>query len=287
MDLKFGAPPLIEPNSMNKIFLLGLFSTFFIGRVFSQYETIGARSSAMGDASVSFIDTWSTFNNPSALGFTERISIGFSYKNNFLMKELSQMSFAFTLPIKKVGVFHFGADRFGYDQFSTNKFGIGYSRKFGKIFSLGTQVNLHWIHIGDIYGDKVTASGSVSFLVKPIKNWIIAGNVYNITATPISYDDRDRINTIFRVGSSYTIAEKFLISVEGEASLQYDPTFRAGLEYKPIPLLAIRAGLNTYPMSPTFGFGIDYKRFLFDFAGKWHPVLGFSPIGTLSYSFGK
>jgi len=272
---------------MNKFLLLFFSILFFAINNFAQYETIGARSSAMGDASVSFIDIWATFNNPAALGFTDRISMGFSYKNNFLMKELSQMSFAFTLPVKKVGVFHFGADRFGYEQFSTNKFGIGYSRKFGKIFSLGTQINLHWIHIGDIYGDKVTASGSVSFLVKPMKNWIIAGNVYNITATPISFDARDRINTIFRVGSSYTIAEKFLISIEGEASLQYDPTFRAGLEYKPIPLLAIRAGINTYPMSPTFGFGIDYKRVLFDYAGKWHPVLGFSPIGTLSYSFGK
>jgi hypothetical protein len=272
---------------MKKTILLALVLPTIFGHVFSQYESIGARSSSMGDASVTFTDAWASFNNPSALGFTNKIQMGFSYKNNFLLKELSQMSFAFSLPVKKIGVFSLGVDRFGYDQFSSNKFGVAYSRKFGKIFSLGTQINLHWIHIGDIYGNKVTASGSVSFLVKPMKNWIIAANVYNITATPISFDARDRINTIFRLGSSYTVAEKFLISVEGEASLQYDPTFKAGIEYKPIPLLAIRAGINTYPMSPTFGFGIDYKKILFDFAGKWHPVLGFSPIASLSYSFGK
>jgi hypothetical protein len=271
-----------------KKFLFITFTVFlFVGETFSQYEAIGARSAATGDASVSYIDTWSTFNNPSALGFTDKIQMGFSYKNNFLMKELSQMSFAFSLPVKKVGVFHLGVDRFGYDQFASNKFGIGYSRKFGKIFSLGTQINLHWIHIGDIYGNKVTASGSVSFLVKPMKNWNIGVNVYNITATPISIDARDRINTIFRLGTSYLIGGKFMVSVEGEASLQYDPTFKAGIDYRPIPLLAIRAGINTYPMSPTFGFGIDYKKINFDFAGKWHPVLGFSPIGSLSYSFGK
>ncbi len=272
---------------MKRTLLTISFFYFFSGILFSQYEAIGARSSAMGDASVSFIDTWSTFNNPSALGFTDKIQLGFSYKNNFLLKELSQMSFAFSLPVKKVGVFSLGIDRFGYDQFSSNKFGFGYSRKFGKIFSLGTQINLHWLHIGDIYGDKVTASGSISFLVKPMKNWIIAANIYNITATPVSFDARDRINTIFRLGTSYTIADKLLISIEGEASLQYDPTFKAGIEYKPIELLAIRAGINTYPMSPTFGFGINYKKVLFDFAGKWHPVLGFSPIASLAYSFGK
>lgn len=260
---------------------------FTLNYSYSQYEAIGARSSAMGDASVPFTDTWAVFNNPSALGFTDKIQLGVSYKNNFLLKELSQMSFAFSMPVKKVGVFALGIDRFGYDQFSSNKFGFSYSRKFGKIFSLGAQINIHWLHIGDIYGNKVTASGSVSFLIKPIKNWIVAANVYNITASPISFDNRDRINTIFRLGSSYAVAEKFLISIEGEASLQYDPTFKAGIEYIPIELLSIRAGINTYPMSPTFGFGINYKKILFDFAGKWHPVLGFSPIASLCYSFGK
>lgn len=278
---------LVQTNPMIKNLTWALFCLFTLGNVFSQYESIGARSSAMGDASVPFADTWSTFNNPSALGFTDKIQLGFSYKNNFLLKELSQMSFAFSLPVQKVGVFHLGVDRFGYDQFSSNKFGIGYSRKFGKIFSLGTQINIHWLHIGDIYGNKVTASGSLSFLIKPMKNWVIGANVFNITATPISADDRDRINTIFRLGTSYTIANKLLVSIEGEASLQYDPTFKAGIEYNPIELLSIRAGIITYPMSPTFGFGINYKKVLFDFAGKWHPILGFSPIGTLSYSFGK
>ncbi len=270
-------------NPILVFFLLIFFST----NSYSQYEAIGARSSAMGDASVPFTDVWSVFNNPSALGFTDKIQLGASYKNNFLMSELSQYSMAFSIPVKKVGVFGVGVDRFGYSQFAHNKFGLSYSRKFGKIFSLGAQMNLHWLHIGDIYGDKVTASGSISFLIKPMKNWVIGGNVYNITATPISFDNRDRINTIFRLGTSYTIAEKLLISVEGEASLQYDPAFKAGIEYKPIQLLSIRAGLHTWPMSPTFGFGINYKKVLFDFAGKWHPVLGFSPIASLSYSFGK
>lgn len=266
-----------------------LFLLFFIPPVcgFCQYEGIGARSSAMGDASSPLIDVWSGFNNPSAYGFIDKYHIGFSYKNNFLLSELSQYSLAAGIPVKKVGTFGVIIDRFGYSQFSHNKLGISYSRRFGKIFSLGTQINLHWIHIGDIYGDKVTASGAVSFLIKPLKNWVIAANVSNITATPISIDNRDRINTVFRLGSSYTVAEKFILSVEGEASLQYNPTFKLGLEYKPIQLLSIRAGLNTWPLSPTFGFGIDYKKVLFDFAGKWHPVLGFSPIASLSYSFGK
>ena len=187
---------------------------FLIQLSYSQYEAIGARSSAMGDASVNFSDTWSAFNNPAALGFTDKIQLGLSYKNNFLLKELSQYSMGFSLPIKKVGVFGLAIDRFGYSEFSSNKFGLSYSRKFGKIFSLGAQINLHYIHIGDIYGNKFTASGSISFLIKPMKNWIIGGNVYNITATPISIDVRDRINTIFRLGTSYHIADKLLISIE-------------------------------------------------------------------------
>ena len=272
---------------MKRTILISLLLPAICGYALAQYDAIGARSAAMGDASVPLTDTWSVFNNPAALGFTDKVQLGLSYKNNFLIKELGQYSLGFAAPVKKVGVFGVAIDRFGYSEYSTNQFGVSYSRRFGKIFSLGAQMNLHWIHIGDIYGNKVTASGSISFLVKPIKNWIIAGHVYNITATPISVDARDRINTLFRLGTSYTIAGKLLISIEGIASLQYDPAFKAGLEYKPIELLAIRAGINTNPMGPTFGFGINYKKLLFDFAGKWHPVLGFSPIASLSYSFGK
>jgi hypothetical protein len=272
---------------MKKTLLILLFFYFFSENLFSQYEAIGARSAAMADASVPFTDTWSVFNNPAGLGFTDKIQLGLSYKNNFLLKELNQFSFAFSVPVKKVGVLSMGVDRFGYDLFSSNKLGIGYSRKFGKIFSLGTQINIHWLHLGDIYGDKFTASGSVSLLIKPLKNWTIATHVYNLTATPLSMDNRDRINTIFRLGSSYLIADKLLISIEGEASLQYNPCLKAGIEYKPIQLLAIRAGINSYPLSPAFGFGIYYKNLWFDFAGKWHPVLGFSPIASLAYSFGK
>lgn len=272
---------------MQKNLLLTFLFSLLIKFTFGQYEAIGARSASMGDASVPLIDVWAGFNNPSAYGFIDKYHIGITYKNNFLLSELSQYSLAMAIPVKKAGTFGVVIDRFGYSQFSHNKFGLIYSRKFGKIFSLGTQINLHWIHIGDVYGDKVTASGTISFLIKPMKNWIIAGNVSNITATPVSADNRDRINTIFRLGSSYTIAEKFIVSAEGEASLQYDPTFKIGAEYKPIHLLAIRAGLHTWPLSPTFGFGIDYKKVVFDFAGKWHPTLGFSPIASLSYSFGK
>jgi hypothetical protein len=272
---------------MKKTLLTLLFFYFFSENIFSQYDAVGARSAAMGDASVPFTDVWAVFNNPAALGFTDKIQLGLAYKNNFLLKELNQISFAFSLPIKKVGVFSVGIDRFGYDLYSMNQLGIGYSRKFGKIFSLGTQVNIHWLHIGDIYGDKFTASGSVSLFIKPMKNWVIATHIYNITATPISVDGRDRINTIFRLGTSYLVANKLLITAEGEASLQYHPCFKAGLEYKPIELLAIRVGVQTYPLSPAFGFGIHYKKVLFDFAGKWHPVLGFSPMTSLAYSFGK
>src|SRR5688572_26360719 len=112
---------------MRKILLLVFLVPVISGNIFSQYEAIGARSAAMGDASVNLMDTWSAFNNPAALGFTDQFQIGVSYKNNFLISELSQYSGTFSAPIKKVGVFALTVDRFGYSEFAHNKFGISYS----------------------------------------------------------------------------------------------------------------------------------------------------------------
>src|SRR5690606_7377327 len=101
-------------------------------------------------------------------------------------------------------------------QWNENKIGINYSRAFGKYFSLGIQLNMHYFQLGDIYGNKFTASGEISFQVKPTAKWIIAGHVYNPTRTPLADYNREKIPTLFRFGSSYQFHEKVIASIELE-----------------------------------------------------------------------
>lgn len=255
--------------------------------IYAQYESFGARSAALSETSVNLLDAFASYNNPSILAFDTNARIGFGYRNSYLLNDIHEFSLVSSIPIKKIGTFSASMYRFGNNDFSHQRLGINYAKNFGKVFSVGIQFNLHYIHIGDIYGNLVTASGGLSSTIKPIKNWIIGVNIQNITATSITANPRENIFTIFRLGSSYLFSNKFLVSIEGEASIQYNPNFKFGFEYTPISILRVRAGFMTFPLSPSFGFGIEFKKINFDFAGKYHPSLGFSPIASLSYKFGK
>lgn len=247
----------------------------------------GARSAAMGMASVALSDVWSSYNNQAGLAWLKGTQSGAFYENSFITAELNRLGLAVSVPVQKVGTFGFSFTRSGYVQYNENKFGLCYARKFGDVFSLGVQINLNWLHIGDVYGNLLTATGELSFQVKPVKKWVIAAHVYNPTRTPLSEYQREKLPTIFRLGTSYRFHEKLIASIEGEASIEYSPTFRAGVEYRPVKLLYVRAGINTNPVSPSFGFGVYVKKFQMDAAAFWNPLLGFSPQVSMSYGFGK
>lgn len=253
----------------------------------SQNQPVGARSAALGNASVTLIDVWGAYNNQSATGWLQHIECGAYYENRFILPELSSQGLAVVVPVKKAGSFGFNFTRFGYTQYNENKFGFSYARKFGPIFSAGLQINLHWIHIGQGYGDLITATGELSFTVKPLPKWIIAAHVFNPTRTPLAEYDREKIPTLFRIGTSYAFHEKVLACTEIEASIHDTPIFRMGVEYHVIPILNLRAGFSSYPVSPSFGFGLHIKNFKLDAAASWQPILGFSPQASLSYAFGK
>ncbi len=247
---------------------------------------MGARSAGLSHASVCLDDIYASFNNQAGLGFLKEIEAAIIYENRYISAEINKIGAAVAIPVTKIGTFGVNFQRFGYTQMNENKMGVAYSRAFGEKFSLGVQFNFMWLHIGDVYGTRYTGTGEISLLARPMKNWWIGAHVYNLTRSPLADYQRERLNTIFKIGTAYHLKEKLLLAAEMEASLDFTPTFRFGVEYKPISLLFIRAGLNVYPMSPSLGAGILIKKFQLDFASRWQPVLGFTPQISMRYGFG-
>lgn len=265
------------------LLLFGGFSSFLLGQ---NQLPVGARSAGMGNASVCLPDIYASFNNQAGLGFLNEAEAALVYENRYISSEINKMAVAVAVPIQKVGTFGVNVVRFGYAAYNENKFGIAYSRAFGEKISIGVQFNFMWLHIGDVYGNRYTGTGEISFLAKPLKNWWIGAHVYNLTRTPLADYQREKLNTIFKLGSAYHLKEKLIISAELEASLDYKPTFRFGFEYLPIKILFIRAGFNVYPIAPSLGAGILIKKLQLDFASSWQPVLGFCPQISMRYAFG-
>jgi hypothetical protein len=80
-------------------------------------------------------------------------------------------------------------------------------------------------------------------------------------------------------------SNSFHMTVEAEKDTEHPVSLRAGAEYLVARPAKVRVGISTSPMSFTFGFGIETGRLTIDISSGYHQALGFSPAGSLSYSF--
>ncbi len=265
------------------ICLLGIFSiqdAFTLG----ERTPSGARSQAMGQTSVALCDFWSLSNNQAGTAWLKSISAGLSFENRFLVKELMYEQLGFALPTM-AGTFGLFAGRFGNTQYSEIKAGLSYARKFGKHFAVGIQLDYFRIQITDDYGNKNLLSCEIGLMYQADKHLSIGVQVLNPVPVAITAHPREQLPSIICIGLSYRFSDNFLTTVESEKDLENPLAFRAGVEYHFARPAYARIGISTSPMSFSFGFGLEFGKLKFDMASGYHQALGFSPSGSIIYSF--
>jgi hypothetical protein len=87
------------------------------------------------------------------------------------------------------------------------------------------------------------------------------------------------------LGLTYSFSTEFIASIEAEKDLENPLIFRAGAEYHFARPAYARIGFSTSPTSFSFGFGLEFGKFKLDMASGYHQALGFSPAGSVIYSF--
>jgi len=260
------------------LFDIGLLSTYAQG-----WAPAGGRSRAMGDASVTLADVWAYHHNPAANAGLKQWGAGISYENRFLLKELQTQSLALALPLKK-GVLSVGAQVFGYTEFRTIKSGVGYSIALTEFISLGTQINVHQIRLGQGYGNVLKATGELGVLAKIKEGWNVGFSVFNISRTLLSKYQEDRLTTVMRLGTSYCFSEKLLVCVEAEKNVEFPLRGKVGLEYLPAKSVALRTGFSTNPIELNAGVGCSFKSVYFlDFGSAYTQLVGWSPNVSFTY----
>lgn len=242
----------------------------------------GARSMSMANASVTLNDVWSHFNNPGAVAKVEAFSVGVSYENRFLLKELQSQSVASVIPLK-VGAVSIGGQMFGYREFRSFKAGVGYGMQLGEKFYAGVQMNYLGVQLNDAYGSKNGVSGDVGMLGAITENWLIGISVGNVFRSKLSEFQDDRMTTLMRFGSSYKLSDKALISGELEKDISNPMRVKAGVEYKPIKQFALRGGIATAPIEFSFGVGYLTRTISVNVGSSYHQILGWSPHFGLTF----
>lgn len=272
---------------MNKLYLtLFALSYSFVSFAGSEDYPIGARSSAMGNASVSLCDMWSAHHNQAGLGFVRNIGAGVYYENRFMIKEISVRGGTVALPVK-AGTFGLCITNFGYSQYNENKYSLSFAKAFGDKFSAGIAMDYLTTRIAEGYGSKGVLAAEAGIIAKPLKGLTIGAHVFNPTRAKISAYDDERLPTIIRLGADYSFSDKVILALETQKDISQKAEFKAGIEYRAVKEFYLRIGISTNPTLSCFGFGINLKNLRIDVAANYHQALGISPQLGLSYSFAK
>lgn len=268
-------------------YLLLLFALFpLFSEASGENHPIGGRSAGMANASVTSYDFWAISHNQAGMASIQNFSAGVYYENRFGLKELGLKSGAVIMPVKS-GVFGLNVTNFGYTQYSETKVGLAFAKQFSSKFSAGVQLDYLSTHIAENYGNSSAIAAEAGFICKLNSKMAIGGHIYNPTRAKIASYNDERAPTIAKLGLSYTFSEKVIIAVETEKDIQYDPYFKAGIEYRPVKQLYFRTGFSTNPVLNAFGFGLDFKNFKLDFATSYHRTLGFTPQFSIIFHANK
>lgn len=248
------------------------------------WQPVGARSQSLSNATVALADVWSYHHNPAGLTELKSTSIGMSYENRYLLKELQTQAFVFAKPFTW-GVLSVGAQSFGYKYYRTTRIGMGYSLKLSDRFSAGVQLNYQGIRIEN-YGSKGTVTAEAGFLAKVTETITLGFSVSNLGRAQLTDFQDERFSTFLRLGMQYKISEKVLTLLEVEKEVKSKIRVKGALEYELLRGFYVRAGGASQPIELTFGFGYQFKnRLKLDMGSAWHQQLGWSPHFGLSYDF--
>ncbi|MCK5782475.1 MAG: hypothetical protein KAH10_07770 [Flavobacteriales bacterium] len=246
-------------------------------------NSTGARPQALANATGASISFWSLIKNPSNLVFTDRTSIGFDVKNNFMIKELSSATLAMIIPIRNTGNISFYFQRFGYEIYNENKIAISYSNRISEYASAGVQLsdNLQYIRTAETSEINHAISFNINLFAK-LNNSIHLATHYSFEKTYTK--ESDNIQELSLALSWFPIKELNLL-LEATKIRQSDISLRGGIEYSIINKVFARVGVSSTPMNVSLGIGMVFKSISIDISASHNQYLGTGSSISGNYNF--
>lgn len=270
----------------------------------------GARAAALGNASVGLAgEVWSMGNNVAGLGEVQQATVGFYAENRYFSSALNVGALAVALPLGRQsaaapaadaaalaptvarswarhGVAAFEAQRFGGTLYNETRLGLGYGYRFGQI-SLGGRVDVLQVSIEGL-GSRRAVLGTLGGQIEVVPQRLSFGaSLYNLSQTKLASYQDERVPTVLRAGLAYRPSAQVLLLVETEKDVERDANFKAGLEYRPVPVLAVRLGLASLTEQASAGVGVAAGAFQIDYAAAFQQALGFSQHLSVSKAWGR
>ncbi len=248
----------------------------------SSSTLMGARGSGMGYTSSCLVDEWSVFNNVAGLAEVKQITAAFSYDAQPSFKNFNKIAAVLSLP-SKIGVGGMGVYRFGDNLYNEQIVSGSFASKFG-LASIGVSVNYIQYNT-EGFGRKEAMSISAGGIAQITPRLSVGAYITNINQPKLSSADNERLPTILTLGVSFKTTDKLNIATEVRKDLDYDATWKVGLEYKIHTKFFFRTGININPNAGFVGFGFKSKKFSLDYAYAHSLDIGGRHQATVGYQF--
>jgi hypothetical protein len=263
------------------VFLL-LLITYLSTTAYTQSVStlMGSRANAMGYASTALFDEWGIFNNIAGIAKIESITASFAYDLHPSLTGANRTAAVVALPVS-IGVGGIGIYRFGDNLYNEQIISAGFSNTFG-IASLGLKVN-YIQYQTEGFGTKGVMSlnfGGIAQLTP-----LLAVGAYITNINQPNLNEFEKLPTKLAAGLSLTPTEKICVITELEKDLEYNPTWKAGIEYKFHAKFTARTGYNINPNIAFFGLGFKTRKLNIDYAIQHNILLSLSHQASATYQF--
>lgn len=272
---------------MYQKFFLTLFalSTLIFSTSAFENRVSGARSAALGNATVADSHPESLLQNTAGLGFLHRMTALLVYESRYSVKEYSQMTAGILIPAGRYGNWGFSICQFGSGEYREYKLGLQYARTFGQKWSAGMQFDRLSVWFPENISPSKAITMEGGLIYRPDEKLHIGIHLFNLFQSPfVIHAAKIPLPWSFRIGESWNIAHGLVWSVEMEKVQLQPAVMKSGIEFMPQPGFFLRSGFTGRPFYPSFGTGFLIRRIMVDMAFSYHGHLGFSPIVGLNYS---
>lgn len=240
----------------------------------------GARSTALGQASVALLHPWSALHNQAATAFLENSSLGINYQNRFLLPGL-ELGHAFVvLPLNWQGSLGFNGDFLGNANYGASRLGLSYAQAFSPQLAFGLQLNYHRSAVSE-GPDLGAVTYEISVFYRPTDKLDLGFQAINPSGEEWSGEAVQALPSLGRLGMTYRFSDAVLLSAEAASDLRYGERYGLGFEYGLWRFLDLRCGLAaTEEYFATAGMGLHWEEFSLALAYEYGFLLG----NNLSYS---
>lgn len=272
---------LFMKELMTCVVLLCLSNFYSSGQ--SNLRSVDVRSTGTGGNGV----TNSVLSNPACLSLSTRQFIDINYFNKYQLKELSSTSIVygnpdFLLPL----AVHIST--FGYNNYRETMFRLAFSKALSSrwIIGISTQYALLQTELYEEEARKLSTDVGILFISD--ENLLIGLSITDLPS--VRLDDKNINIEDFnyysvQTGFQWTVFNSMLIMASANYTNYSVCRLNMGLEYTAFDHFFIRTGIQTNPIVPAFGAGIELSSFRLDAVANYHSQLGVCTGVGLSYSF--